>query len=373
MRKVRHHQGVLLAALVLPNTKPSIEITGFNLVEAKSHIRLLELNAKQAKLYKPQNLIGLKEVQSTVWNEKRQSFEVRGQRAIMNSDTQDFEVQEQAQILTPDSLVFTAPQATYNAKLQTIESKGNVTANRLKETNGGPYLKIKGTGLNIDVAKGLYDLKKNVSAEQRISEKNRFYVVSNSARFDPSQQFTSFLGNVLLKSSNLEMKGERLDIQFDNGGSGALPQSFDLSGNPKKQNKKIHAVLPNMNVISDGLKIYFDQEGSVQKSEAQGEVNAETKDNVKINADKLTSDTLNGRSRVLMNGRVTMWVNEKVAKCEEAQYFPDTGDVILEKIASVVQKDQKLEGELIRFSTKSSEISVEKVKGQMDSKDMLGR
>jgi len=67
---------------------------------------------------------------------------------------------------------------------------------------------------------------------------------------------------------------------------------------------------------------------------------------------------------------VNIFTGERTATSEFARFYPDTGDIHLERVAAVKKGDQLIEGERIRFSTKNSEVRVEKAKGRVGRQDL---
>jgi len=174
---------------------------------------------------------------------------------------------------------------------------------------------------------------------------------------------------VTVTGPNINLAGERLIIEFEDD----KPRRLKLDS-PSPQAapspKKISADFEKMKLKSNGLILHFDNAGDLEKSEAIGEVAADGADGMKIQAERLTSDKFQGKDRVLMQGKVQLTVDKRVATCEQAQYFPDSGEVLLERVASVQRGTEVLEGDRIRFSTKHSQVHVEGARGKISRESL---
>ncbi|MBS1984015.1 MAG: LPS export ABC transporter periplasmic protein LptC [Bdellovibrionales bacterium] len=366
----------LWAVMAMPQGRPSIEINGFHLVEAQTEKRTMEIEARKAKVYREEKLMTLDAVRTLVWGQGPKPFEVRGDMAIVNSDTQDMEIHKNARVLSPDGFIFRTDILYYDATNRLIQSEEPVEGTQTGNRNGSD-LRIVGRGLLINLKKNSYEIKRNVRTDQRISKNKSLNIVANNLVIDPDAHLAVFTRKVQVKATDFQLKGERLiaDFQKKDDQSPLTVRELKLDSphatKPNAPGQRISADLKSMKVRSRGLNILMDPEqGSMSRAEAIGEAEAETSDGTKMHSDTLISDTDNGRNRVRMHGHVTIYTGERKGMCEEAVFYPDSGDIVLERVASVTNDKQVLEGEKIRFSTKTSDIFVERARGSMDRKDL---
>ncbi len=354
---------LLLAALVMPHGRPTVEIQGFHMIESKMQKRNLELRADSARIFKAENLSVLDQILALLYGEKEEPFELRGRQGLLNTANQDFQIFGESQVLSPDGFLFKTTDAAYNATEKILTSNEKVEAHNEAAARKDASLRMTGQGLKIELIQKKYQILQNVVAEQKIAKGKGLEIKAQNATVYPDLHQAYFLRSVNVKSEALDLQGERLLILFDQ--QRPKKMTLDTPGLGTRPAQKIKAHVQNMRIECLGLNIEFAEDGSMKKSEAIGNVTSTTKDNVRMSAEKMTMDEVDGVQRILMSGKVEIYVDERHATCQEAQFFPATGDIILEKIASVKKGREVLEGELIRFSTKNNKVFVEKAKGQL--------
>lgn len=332
------------------------------MVETAKDLRSFELNADYAGIYKSDNLLLLKSMFIKLWNDTRQEYQVRSKLGMMHVETKNFEIQEGGEVQTPEALVFRLKEATFNASKRELESKSRVSIKGAGQGNKAK-LAIEGSQLLMNLNTGVYRLRSSVTAQQSLGKGNQMNIASREAIFQARDSKAMFENNVRVTTGNMNLEGDQLAVNFDTKDGNLHPKEMLISS-PKR--KKITAKSKTMNLYSEGFKILLDDEGRFQESEAVGGVQALMGDGVQLNADFLNSKIENNREIIYLKGNVNIKTQDKIAKCEEAHYYPDTGDMQLDRLASVVKDGQVLEGERIRFSTKSSEVNVERVKGSIE-------
>ena len=362
---------LLGAVLMLPSARPTIEISGYRMVESKHQKKSMELVAAKAALYKTENIAALFDLRAWVWGQNEEPFEATGSVGILSSNSKDFEIQKEAKLLSPDGYLFQTTLLNYDASKNLFWGPDAVEAEQVASKGPSP-LKMTGLGFSVDLDKSQYEIQKNVRAQQSLPKGAGLDVRSQRALMLGQEKVAFFLKKVIVKSPDFELFGERLKVEFEKKGDAQSPKSFTLdSPNEQgKRSKKIKANLKKINLSALGLVVSFSPEGDMDKTEALGEVDATSSEGVKMRADKLESRVLaDGQNQVIMRGNVTIVADKRTATCEEAEYIPETGQIVLKTVASVKKDKQVLEGDLIRFSTKNSEIFVEKARGKIERKD----
>jgi LPS export ABC transporter protein LptC len=373
------HKIALLSALVIPSGRPSIEIKGFRLVESKGQVRSFEMKAKTAKLYKPEDILALDTLEANIYGaEKDKVFKVSGDIGILDSTSQDFRIYQGSEVISPDGYRFKSDSILYQHANQLLTTEDDVEAEPVQKKSDGQF-RVSGQGLKIDIAKGTYEIKKKARTNQKLSAGSNLQIRAQSAIFSPESDSATFLKNVSVRSPTIEMMGERLRIDFSS-------EEDPLSGqknmtNPKRltlesaqgmNGRRIQANVGKLRLLSKGLVVNLGADGGVLTSEAIGNVDGVTEEGVKLKAEKLVSDIFEGQERIILKDNVEILTDSRIANCQDAQFFPATGDIILEKVASVKTEDQVLEGDVIRFSTKNSNVIVEKARGSTKKSNFFG-
>lgn len=361
----------LSAIMVLPSTRPTIEITGYRMVESQKQRKSTEILAERAALYKTENLAALYELRAWLWGNSDDPFEVTGKQGILKSDTQDFEIQNEARLLSPDGYLFQTSFIKYNAARKHFTGTEEVQAEQVSLRGPSP-LKMTGTGFFVNLGERQYEILKNVRALQRVGKGEMLDVRAQKAVVLGNEKLAYFLKKVVVKSPQFDMSGERLKVEFSDEAEAQSPKSFTLDSPGEKNEKprKIQAKLKKINLKALGLIVNFDKLGQVSNTQAIGDVDGEGPDELKLKADNLESHLLaNGQNQIVLKGNVQIITNDRTANCEEAEYIPEIGEIILKRVASIKKEKQLLEGETIRFSTKNSEIYVEKARGIVDRKE----
>jgi len=363
-------EGFLLAALMMPQGRPAIQIKGFHMVETKLEKRTLQVDAVEARVFRAENVTVLHELKMKIWSQGDIPYLLEGRSGVMSSQSQDVRIEEDSKLTSPELFVFETKNINYQATTRTLFSNEDVKG--FQNTKLGSSLKVEGRGLLVKLNESTYEILKNVRAEQTLAASGQMAIRSIRMKVEPALNNATFFKQVTVKSPNLDLRGERLVIQFDSsepdesGASHYLARKLILDSG----SKRITAQIGDLKVQSQGLEVMLSSDGSVQSSEAIGEAEGTTKDGVRMTAERLISETEDKKMRVRLLGTVTIYVNTRVATCQEAIFYPETGDIILKQVASVKTDKQTLKGEVIRFSTKNSEVIVEKASGTM-GKDEL--
>lgn len=371
----RRRSGIALqfAFLAVPTGRPAIEVLGFHLVESTKDRRSLEIEANKARVYKPENLMSLDIVRTLVWGDSPKPFEVKGDYAVVNSETQDLEIPSQARVTSPDGLVFRTAELVYRADARTISSENPVEATPARSREEGD-IRLTGRGLQINLNGETYEIRRSVRTQQRITKSKTMTILSSNLVIQPKENTAIFRRNIKVESPDLDVRGERLIVAFDRRGEDGplMARRLEISDPGRRDdNGRIQANLKNLELSSKGLVINLRPgDGAVEKAEAIGQAEATTEDGIKMSAEKLTS-TYKGDDQIIrLAGGVKILTGTRQGLCEEAIVYPASGDIVLERVASVTNDKQIIKGEKIRFSTKHSDITVEKVEGSMDKKDI---
>lgn len=360
------HVGLLLAVLVVPPRRPSIEVKDFDFVESKDRHRTVQIKARKADIYKPEDIVHLEAPRVLAWSASaKRPYEISGHTGVMNATSQDLEIHDSTTIQTPDGYEFKTKDLAYAARNKSLAGEDPVEVRpRGAIRRGASQMNMTGNGVRIALDKNLYEILRNVRAEQKMSAANTLVVRSRKAEISPENHVASFFREVTVRSAKLDLRGDSLVIHFEN----SVPRLLVLqSASPKD---RIQALLNGMDIRSRGLEVNFDGAGEMLESQAIGDVDAKASDGTRLRSQRLRSDIADGKQRLRLEGKVTIETGTRVATCEQALYYPESGDILLEKIAAVRSGDQILEGERIRFSTRNSEVRVEGARGQVGRKQL---
>ncbi len=367
---------LLFVALSVPITRPTIEIRGFHMVESKGAERSIEVWADLARVFKSENLMVFDQMVADVWTQDQESpYRVSGQIGILKSETEDFVIEGDSRILSPDAYEFFTKNIRFNSQNRHLETSEKVLGAPQEKSEDG--FRISGQGMDIDTREGSYRVLSAVQAIQKMgNSSNQLTIHSEQALFSRIQNNSKFEKKVTVSSKDLAMKGDLLTVQFSErvAGSPLRAESLYLepSKTPDKESKgRIEADIRNLKIQSRGMRAQFNEKGEFTESEAIGQAEGVTQDGIKLFAEKLRSKQKAGVTVIELSEQVRIQTPDKDATCDNAEFFPDSGEVILNGIASVKKEDQLIQGERIRFSTKNSEIHVEKARGTMDKGQLL--
>ncbi len=360
---------MLLAALVLPDARPNIEMMGFRMVESQDQHRSLELQAKKAQLWRKISRTALHDLEAKIWGQDGEVYVVTGALGVMDSKTQDFRIEEDAEITTPDGYVFKSRDVTYLEKEQSITGEEDVTLGTAKGVRMPSPLTLKGRGLHINLREGLYTVEKSVRTEQKTSDNKNMVIDAGRLDLYPRQDRALFIGGVRVRSPTYVLKGDLLQVSFkpSEGPESRLkqPQKLSLQARDQLLPRKVEANMSGTIFKAKGLDVFLDANGEMSRSEAIGSAEAVTEDGIHIEAERLVSTLEEGVQKMRMYGNVTIQTPDRQASCEEAVYIPSTGNFVLERLATIHDEDQNISGERIQFSTKNRILKVEKASGQI--------
>jgi lipopolysaccharide export system protein LptA len=243
------------------------------------------------------------------------------------------------------------------------------------QIKGQDEAKLTGQGLSIDLNANTYEILQNVRSLQRSPGKSDLSIQSETLLIFPSSDKAVFSRKVQVVGKDFKLHGDRLTVDFQkssNENSTFAAQKLLIDAGPKNPRGNIHADLSSMKITSNGLAIDLDTTGpgGVHRIEAVGQAVAQTNDGIEMRAQSLVSETVDGKNRIHMKDEVSITAGGRKGTCEEAFYYPESGDIVLATVATVSNESQILKGERIRFSTKNSDVTVERARGSVNKKEL---
>jgi len=353
------------ALLVLPQQSPDIEIKNFALIETQDNWQNLELNAELAKIYKKQDLVGIKSPDFKFWNKSGNSTKILGSSGIIESKSGDIQIEGPSKISSEGGLRFNTNVLHYFSKDQMIRTKDELNGFMESSTGSQPTLRFSGTGMDVDLKTQSYTIKSKTSATQRQGT-NVFNIRSESSTIFPIQNKAHFFQNATIQSQTLNLSGDSAILILKAGvnGSSAGIDGIEMTARP---GKLVNANLADFKITSKGFKAQFLNSGELKQSEAIGTAKAVGKNGIEMSAEILTMIPEKDDSYLVnLEKGVQILLDERIAECEFAVYNTKTGAITLNKFATVTKGKQKLNGEVIKLSTNNSEITVENASGTLD-------
>lgn len=374
---------MLFVALSIPTGRPTIEIRDFHMVESKGSNRSVELWANTARVFKTEDLMVFDQLSADIWPEasnredaEARPYRVTGEIGVLKSETEDFGVEGDSTVQSPDSYKFLTKNIVFNSSEKILQTDQRVDGG--PTNTGAEGFSISGNGLTIDTRQGWYRIHSSVKAVQKLDKSSGgdLNIRSQTALIWPNQNNAVFEKSVFVDSKDLSLKGGKLDVEFSKTQEQSPMRIKNLNLGPTQGSKlateqKIQAQVSDLKIQSEGLKVNFDENGNWIDTEALGGAQAHTEDGVKMFAEKLKSRKRENITVVELFKKVRILTDTKDATCEQAEFVPSTGEATLNRIASVKTNDQLIEGEIIKFSTKNSEIRVEKASGVLDKKQLV--
>lgn len=356
----------LFTALLLPTGTADIEIFSFDMVESHQSKRSLEITAQKADIFSEEQISVLSQINARMWSAQSQIYGIQADTALVHSQTQDFQTKGPSLINTPDGYLFETSDVKFDASKRVMTSDTPVSLSPLKSISvAGRKFFLKGTGLELTLDKDLFRVLSDVFAEQEVSGADRLKIRSQSFDFHTPTSNIDFIGNVRVQHPEYNMRGQSLNLTFapdSPEGSKNLQEMYLQRG----KSRQLTAVIGDTSFRSNGFRIYFDEEGSLEASEAVGAAEATMSDGVLLKAERLFSYTEEGVSRLRMEGTVEITTTDRKALCERAEFVPSTGLFELYRVSSLSDASgQNLQGEKITFSTKDSFIRVESATGKL--------
>lgn len=357
------HLAVLYTALAVPDGLPDIEIHKFQMVEVKEQTKQMEVTAPKASIYQKQQTSWLLNPEAKVWGQNEQPYLIVGNEGIIQTKTQDLYLRNNCSVTSPDGTVFQSENLFFNSQEGTINSEEEVTASR-KADRLSDTLEMTGKGLLIDVNTDAYHVLSNVRAQRKGSGSQSLRILSRKSSIYPNRNIAQFIDTVRVYGNNMELNGDQLTARLGEKKTGPGLDHLYLTAFGESE-RKITAKLQKITLYSKAIKIMFDDRGEFSHLEAEGAVDALTSDNIKMRSENLVYKTVNGVEKVLLRDNVEIQTQDRTARCQEAEFSPSTGDVLLSRVATVKKGEQILRGEKIRFSIKNSQVFVEKASGEM--------
>ncbi|HVJ63955.1 MAG TPA: LPS export ABC transporter periplasmic protein LptC [Bdellovibrionota bacterium] len=351
------------ALMVLPSQTPDIEIKTFELLETENNWRSLEIKSPHAEIYKKRDMVGIHAPQATVWNKAGNATLLKGDAGIIDSKSGNVQVNGNTQIEAQNGMIFNTDVIVFANQQKQITTDAPVVGKSRATGNQKPSLEINGTGLNVDIKTQSYSVLSDVRARQTHNQ-DFFSITSHTASFFPVTNKAQFAGEAQVQSKKMLLKGEIALLLMDPKSGETKVQGIEMSSN--SPDSTVLANIENFVINSRGFQVKFGPNGNLQESKAIGSVNAVSPSGIKMNAQTLRLLPSSDGFIVNLEQGVRIAIDDRIATCEEAIYYPTSGNIVLRKFASVVREDQQLNGDLIRLSTKNSEVIVEKASGTLN-------
>jgi lipopolysaccharide export system protein LptA len=357
------------AALIIPSGTPDIEISGFNMVESLFTQRSMELRAKKAQLFTKERVGSLETIQAKVWSSQGNIYEIQAEQGALDTSDQNFRTEGETTITTPDSYKFQTQNVTYIADKKHLTGIEPVHLTPLalnSQDIGLQKFSLKGVGLFVDMANDLFRIENNVRAQQVLSSEEKLDITSQKFEFNSIKNIARFFNNVQVKHPRYTMNGYLLDLFFnDREGSEelTLKEMYLRASSPQN---RVQTIIGTTQFRSHGFRILFDKDSEMERTEALGSAEADLGTGIFLRAEKLYSFVEDSVQKIRMEENVKITTPNRTAECGEAIYIPDTGDFILEKVASLSDEDQIIRGERILFSTQHNRLKVEKASGSLN-------
>jgi LPS export ABC transporter protein LptC len=379
LHKALKSKGYLLAALTFPTGKPDVEIHRFQMIDVHRQKKRFSMKADSAEVYQKQNLSTVRMPETLIWNHQSEPYKIMANEGIIQTLSQDLSLRKNCSLLSPDGTLFQTESLDYENSSGILTSEDSIRALRAARQSGDE-MEISGRGLKIETKKDFYQILSDVSAQKKNHKQNDLKILSERVNIQPAQNFATFLGEVKVYSDKMQLLGDSLKTIFKDKKKAAKKNSeggeierLELESNPEKAGRKIVAKLEKIDLYSDGMTVYFNESGELDKMEAHGKVDAVTRDKIKMRSEKLiyASNPKNPEAdRLYLQGDVTIETSDRTAQCQEAEFDPQSGQIILKHVATVKKESQVLKGERIRFSTKDSEVFVDEASGELHKQSL---
>jgi LPS export ABC transporter protein LptC len=371
----------LLAALLIPDGPPDVVIKGFNMVQSKREKKEFELRAQRAEVYRAEDFYVFDLPRSSIVSDKGDAtFEVEGSRALYDTDEDRLEIESNAQVRTPENLVFKTKSVEMDTKKKIVRGKDDVVVFQKINGEDKSLFDLRGKGLLVDISRGRYDILANSTAQKILSPGDIMKIRSQSSYFDSGAQVLVFQKNVNLESEKFKANGDHLTVALNPAPppkntktkSGKAPEQNTPSINSirvESENFSTADMKDGTHFKAKGLQFRLSNSGDVDESNALGSAYAELPGGAKLKAENLRSTTREGQQVILLNDTVEIRVDNKIATCENGEYYPDSGDFLLQNVASINDGNQVINGEKIRYSLKDDSVVVEKASGQLSRRE----
>jgi LPS export ABC transporter protein LptC len=354
---------LLFTALAAPQGIPNIEIRNLRIIESQDSQKHLELASDLGRVYRDQKLVELDRVLAAIYTSQGPPFQVQGESGLMSSQNNDFQVRDSVVVTSPDGYRILTNNIYYSAAAKSLETDESVNLETLAGNRSS--MTLESQGLRVLTQEHRYELLAQVQAYQQQAGRS-FRIRSQQGELQPLKSRALFRGRAQMRSPQMKLEGDLLEIQMST--SQQRIESIKMS---ESLGEGVRVVLDGIQIESQGFEAQFLENGELAQSQATDNARAETSDGVKIWAQRLTLvPTPGGQQQLRMQGQVRLDVQGRKAECEEAEMNPLTGDIVLRRFATVEREDQKITGNIIRLSTRNSEIEVEGAEGRLQKPPM---
>ncbi len=364
---------------MIPDRAPDVVIRGFHMVQSRLERRELDLRAKTAELFRPEEFYLLDLPRSTIRGHNDKSFEVDGARAFYSGATDILFVESDARVQTPEDFVFRTTAVEFDTKTKLVRGEDDVQVFQQVRGSEKSLFDLRGKGLSIDITGGSYLILANAQAQKTLASGELMKITARQSNFDAPTNRLHFIDNVKVNAPKYKASGDRLILAFNEtfkSGEKRLTKEAETDRTISRlefqsKNESIAEMKDGTFFRARGLIFKLDDSGEdVEESHAIGSATADLPSGAKLKAEELRSITRDGVSVILLSKTVEIRVDNKIATCERGEYFPDKGDFILEEVASLNDGTQTINGERILYSLKDDSVTVERATGTLDRKEM---
>ncbi|MBI4404937.1 MAG: LPS export ABC transporter periplasmic protein LptC [Deltaproteobacteria bacterium] len=191
-------------------TQANFGMLGFHLYDTNENKKHWNIRSKFAELHRKENYAFMQEVIAEFFAKTGNVVETRSKFGRSMLDKEIVELEEDVSIQSHKGYLFNVTQLTYDGKSHEFHSDSIIN---MKGPNiDRPILLLKGTGLNADIDREHFIVKKNVTAQKKLKNSQWLKVTARHGEFFTDEQRAVFRSDVRTIMPNLNMTSDYFEM-----------------------------------------------------------------------------------------------------------------------------------------------------------------
>jgi lipopolysaccharide export system protein LptA len=358
--------------MVLPVRPPDVMIFGFQMEESKGNVKVIEMKAPEADLYKAENLVRVKSPETLLHKNNNKSFLLKANEAIANLESHDVFFKGPTDLFSPEGFVVQGRNLSYSHKNQNISSEENIQFESTPEIKNS-FIQGWAQGLDADLASKIFFFKKDVSLNVLPLQKGASpsQIKGQEAKVFSDKGMAHIQGDVAFKNQNLTLRADSLELEFESP-SKSNKKSAHQAVFKRVGSSKVVSHFDTYKLLSHEVILALENQKEISLIKAQGDIVLINDQGLQMTSETLEiSNPMNDKRRMKLLGKVKITQNQDIAYCDEAIFDPKNDNLFLKGNASFKRGEDTIVGEEISYSKKTSLIQVKGATGQLQRSRVL--
>jgi lipopolysaccharide transport protein LptA len=357
-------------ALSLPTHPPDVLITGFKLEQSKNNKKFFEMAAPAAELFKAEQIAKANFPETKIYQkDSTKPIELKASEALAHMVDYDMLFKGATEVKSPDGFIVQGRNLAYSHKDEKISTDEGIQFESTPEFRAS-LIQGWGKGFEADLTVKSFNLKEdvNINIIPREMGGTPSKIKGRSAKVFTDKGWAQIEGSVAFQKQNLSVRSDFLTLDFDILGKKQGEEAiFQSSGK-----SYVIALYDQYRISSKEITLFVKGRKEIGHLKARGEVTLTDDNGTEMRMENLEMENPQEKSRQLnLKGNVFVRKGDIEAKCDEANYDPETDSYVFKGNAAFRKGQNMMGGREIVYSIKTGVLQVHGASGQFQKNTLI--